>query len=85
MFDFLVLCTTRLHFPYTTVYPSLGNLDFFPHEEEVVLGGAAGGVTGMLRPKEGRQGEEDDEEDDEEDLEGEEEQLCAKWKGVIFG
>ena len=35
----------RLNFPYTTVYPSLGNLDFFPHEEELTAGGAFGAVS----------------------------------------
>ena len=30
----------RLNFPYTTVYPALGNLDFYPNAE-ALNGGAA--------------------------------------------
>ncbi len=68
----------RLHFPYTTVYPSLGNLDFYPHEEELVMGGTGGGgggvavvgVAGMLRTK-----QKDSEDTEGEEMDDEEEML----------
>ncbi len=56
---------SRLHFPFTTVYPSLGNLDFYPHEEED-WGGAGGGGGGGGMAVRKKKGEEDEEEEDEE-------------------
>ena len=79
---------SRLHFPFTTVYPSLGNLDFYPHEEEDWGGAGGGGGGGMAVRK--KKGEEEEEEEDEE-LDGRRGKLCIilaiinfSVSGVIF-
>lgn len=46
----------RLHFPYTTVYPALGNLDVFPPSEyeNLLVGVGMGGFGGRGRGVRGR-------------------------------